>query len=256
MCPLIKGADRPNMCTLHCDHDEQCGPDAMCGLTRGWIRACFPKRCTEFRYDAARVRPIDGTPARHEGAVVHDAGVAFDAAGWGKRCWDLTACPTAEAKACNVFYYPPGVAICGRECRTDARCGAGAYCSYESNRGFSLCLPRSPEPEHRAMTAKPAALDGCKVEGTVVDWSRNELGVGRPCTADGECLAPDGRRAAEVVCGASVTGTQRRPDSCTRPCRSDAECGRNALCVDLDRGLASTVPPGRARYCVPGCWAI
>jgi hypothetical protein len=245
MCPLVKGADRPNLCTMHCDTDEQCGPDAMCGLTRGWIRSCFPKRCTEFAYDSSKVKPIQGEPARHAGAIVHDAGVSFSSDGWGQRCRTADDCKGLAADGCNVHVYPPGVPVCGHECRRDARCGADAYCSYEAVRGFSLCLPRSPEPDHRAAKTQPPHLDVCKVAGTVADWTRNEHGIGKPCTATGDC-------GTGLACGKELANVQRRPDSCTRPCQTDADCGRNAICLDLDRGLSA----GAARHCVPGCWAI
>jgi hypothetical protein len=237
---------------MHCDADEQCGEGAMCGLNRGWIRSCFPKRCQEFRYSPDRVRPVDGVPAKHDGAIVIDAGVAFDPGGWGKRCQTNAEC-AEPAAACSKFIYPAGLPICERECRTDAVCGEGAYCSYTSVRGFAMCLPRSPEPSHRAARGQPKQLDRCRVKGTLVEPGRNEHGVGLACTTTADCGSKAG-----AVCGRELTALARKPDTCTRACAVDADCGHNAVCVDMEQGLpAKAKPPvGGSRWCVAACWAI
>ena len=245
MCQRNKGPDRPSVCSVHCDRDADCGEGAMCGLARGWIRACYPKRCTDFAYDPARVRPLDGPPAAHAGAIVCDPGFSFVEEGYGKACASNADCDGLEARGCNGAIYPPGVLRCARECRTDAKCGAHGYCSMTEVSTFSECLQRCPEPRHLEVRAQPAGLDRCLVAGTVADLAKNEHGIGRACTGDDEC-------GAGGVCGPGLPGEGRRPEGCTRPCEADGQCGRNALCVDLDHGTGG--PP--RRYCIPACWAV
>ncbi len=87
MCHGLKGPDRPRVCTVHCETDADCGPEAMCGLSRGWLRSCYPKRCTDFAYDPAKTRPMDGPPPTHAGAAICDAGVTlYPDEGWGDPC--------------------------------------------------------------------------------------------------------------------------------------------------------------------------
>ncbi len=115
MCLAVKGPDRPHICSVHCDTDEECGEGAMCGLNRGWIRTCVPKRCEEFRFAPERVAPVAGVPAAHAGAMVCDPGVAFSDEGWGARCATNADC-SGKAHVCSRFIYPPGVPVCEREC--------------------------------------------------------------------------------------------------------------------------------------------
>ena len=245
MCHGAKGPGRPPVCTVHCEKDEDCGPDAMCGLSRGWIRSCYPQRCQDFAYTPDRVRPLKGTPAAHAGALVCDPGFSFYEEGFGKACASGDDCSGLEARGCNQSIYPPGVTRCARECRTDERCGANGYCAYTEVTTFSMCLQRCPEPHHRAEKEQPAQLDRCPVAGTVAAVDANEHGVGRPCERDDLC----GEGGA---CGPALTGAGNKPAGCTRPCEKDEECGRNARCVDLDHGSGG---PDR-RYCIPACWAL
>ena len=92
-------------------------------------------------------------------------------------------------------------------------------------------------------------MDLCLAENGPVP--PNELGVGVRCQADGDCAG----NAKATVCGRSVPG-QRKPDVCTLGCRTDADCGRNAACVDLDWNLRGDgKASGLQRFCLPACWA-
>lgn len=253
MCPsAVKGPTRASVCTVHCDTDADCGPGAMCGLVRGAWRACYPKHCTDFAYDKARLRPPKGPPPKHAGAALCDPGFSFYSQGWGAACKDSQDCrgEGKKSKGCNGAIYPPGVMRCTSECRTDADCGDNAYCSYTEVKTFTLCLPRCPEQRHRNLTAKPDSLDVCKVQGSIVDLGRTEHRIGAECQTDEQC-------GAGGVCGAGLAGSKRKPVGCTRKCRQDADCGRNALCVDLEHGLPDADrSPADTRYCVPACWGI
>jgi len=243
MCHGAKGPGRPHVCTVHCEKDEDCGPDAMCGLSRGWIRSCYPKRCTDFAYAPDRVRPLEGTPAAHAGALICDPGFSLYEEGFGKACTSGADCEGLKARGCNQAIYPPGVPRCARECRTDARCGDNGYCAHTEVTTFSMCLQRCPEPRHRSVGDRPAQVDRCRVAGTVVDLTKNPHGVGRPCERDDQC-------GESGVCGAALAGEGDKPEGCTRPCLADEECGHSALCVDLDHGRGKEP----RRLCIPACW--
>ena len=250
MCHGLKGPDRPRVCTVHCETDADCGPEAMCGLSRGWIRSCYPKRCTDFAYDPAKTRPMDGAPPTHLGAAICDPGVSlYTGQGWGEPCTEMGSCDYKGARACNSGIYPPGVDRCLRECRYDSQCGDNAYCGYTEVDTFTLCAPRCPEARHRELKTQPPNLDRCPMAGTIVDLSKNAYGVGKPCDAAGAC-------GEGAVCGSAVVA-KRKPQGCTKACSTDADCGQNALCVDLEHDLAeSDKTKGATTYCVPACWGV
>ena len=252
MCHGIKGPDRPSVCTVHCEKDADCGPDAMCGLSRGWIRSCYPKRCTDFAYGPDRQRPPKAPAAKHAGAVVCDPGFAFTDAGWGRPCSKLGQCKGEGkvAAGCSQAIYPLGIPRCTRECRDDAVCGEDAYCSYTEVETFGLCVPRCPDPRHRAVTSKPDTLDRCPVTGSIVDVAKITHRLGKACAADGDC-------GEGGICGGTLTAAKRKPVGCTRMCKADADCGRNSVCVDLEHGLPDAErSPGPTTYCVPACWGV
>lgn len=250
MCHGLKGPDRPRVCTVHCETDADCGPDAMCGLSRGWLRSCYPTRCTDFAYDPNKTRPMDGPPPTHAGAAICDAGVSlYPEEGWGDPCSEMGECGERPARACNAAIYPPGVPYCLRECRYDSQCGDNAYCGYTEVDTFTLCAPRCPEARHRQLMAKPDQLDRCKMAGSIAHRDKNAHGIGGPCADDAGC-------GEGGICGSSVNA-KIRPVGCTRACSADSDCGRNALCVDVEHSLPDTdKTKGATTYCISACWGV
>jgi hypothetical protein len=245
----FKGPSRPSVCTVHCEKDEDCGADAMCGLSRGWLRSCYPKRCTDFVYDTNRLRPLDGVPPTHEGAVICDPGFTFyPEQGWGLECSteNNDACQGRMARVCSQLIYPPGVPRCWRECRTDAQCGENSYCGYTEVTTFTGCMQRCPTERLRGIKEQPQNLTRCKVNKSIVDTTANKQGIGRLCDHDDECKAEGNR------CGRKLEGLKRQPNHCTKACKEDSECGTNALCLNLNEGTEDEP----ANYCVAACWAL
>lgn len=245
----FKGPTRPSICVVHCETDADCGENAMCGLSRGWARSCYPKRCTDFAYDVNRMQPIEGIPAKHAGAVVCDPGFTFyPEQGWGIECSpdNNDACHGKTARVCSQHIYPPGVPRCWRECQTDAQCGENAYCGFTEVNTFTACMQRCPTERLRSIKVQPENLSRCKVNKSIVDTSVNKMGIGRLCEHDDQC------KAEGNVCGRKLEGSVRKPNHCTKTCSSDADCGMNALCLNLNEGEKGEA----ANYCVAACWAL
>jgi hypothetical protein len=257
------------MCTRLCDDNTNCGKDAFCGIRYG-VRACFPKTCSDWTYtpgceatnvncrDRRHDEDEDEPPPAHRGAAICPAGIAWSEDGYGLRCDSSTyskdgrACKDKRAHVCQASFYPLGPDYCERECHHDEECGDYAYCGYmEPLHSFSICQPRCPEPEHRALVQKPAALDMCLVEGGTAPAGLSAAGIGVRCASDKDCAGNAGARR----CGLNLSDTVRHPDMCTMACHTDAECGRNAVCSDLDWNLKGDgKASGATRYCLPACW--
>jgi hypothetical protein len=274
-CDVVVSPRRPPMCSRMCDDDTDCGENAMCGVVNG-VRHCYPKVCSEWTWTPGceKTNPFckdKGRPGRteeqeeeerehppaHNGAVICAAGIAYSAEGFGLRCdktshaRDGGACKGKPARACEATFNPDGPDYCTGECWNDATCGRYGYCGFHTPlKSFSFCYPRCPEPDHVAIKTRPAFLDVCEAEGGTVPKGSNSAGVGVRCQGDGDCAGNAGAK----VCGSSL-GTTRKTDVCTMGCSKDADCGRNAVCADLDfnahgDGQASAGP----RYCLPACW--
>ncbi len=113
--------------------------------------------------------------------------------------------------------------ICTRRCRWDSDCPSGWRRCLPAGRNVRLCQAEPLE-----------GPDACAHPGGAV----NELGVGRPCLAQGDC--EEGQRC-------HVTGDfddLRR--FCTQDCFTDEDCGTDARCVEA---------PPWGRLCLPDACA-
>ncbi len=269
-CDIVVSPRRPPMCSRMCDDSTDCGPNAYCGVING-VRHCYPSVCTAWKWtlgcektnafcrDAHAETPAAGDEVQHKGAVVCSAGVAFSEEGYGARCDKSTTekhgrtCQGKRAQSCQATFNPDGPDFCERECWAESTCGNYGYCGYQwPLKSFSLCYPRCPEPQHRAMTNKPDTLDACLAESGVVPPG-NAAGVGKRCKTTADCASNSGAK----VCGAELTEITRKSDVCTMGCEKDGDCGRNAVCSDLDfNGGGDGKTSGHPRYCVPACWSL
>jgi hypothetical protein len=268
-CDIVVNKRRPPMCSRMCDDDTDCGPGAYCGVING-VRHCYPNQCSDWKWtpgcdkwnpfchDIRAEEPKPGDEVKHAGAVVCAGGIAYSDEGYGLRCDKSShnlhgeTCKGKRAQSCQATFNPDGPDFCERECWAESTCGNYGYCGWQwPLKSFSVCWPRCPEPEHRAVTAQPAQLDLCLAEGGVVPKG-NAAGVGVRCQSSKDCAGNSGAK----TCGRELTDVTRKPDVCTMACQSDADCGRNAVCSDVDFNLGGDgKPSGHRRYCVPACWA-
>lgn len=273
-CDIAVSTRRPPLCSRMCDDQTDCGENAMCGILNG-VRHCYPSVCTQWNYTPgcekteARCRDAGAEKRgewptepnqrpKHAGAVICTAGIAWSADGYGLRCdksappRDGIVCKGKKAGACQATFNPDGPDFCDGECWQDSACGELGYCGYQwPVKSFSLCWPRCPEAAHRAITAKPDQLDVCQAEAGVVPIAKNAAGVGKRCATNADCAG----NAGAQTCGLTAA-TTRKADVCTMGCQTDADCGHNAVCADLDFNVSGDgKASGHPKWCVPACWA-
>ena len=103
---------------------------------------------------------------------------------------------------------------------------------------------------------QPAAKAASNKATTPSASTANEYGVGKPCRTTVHCALNGAESAKGMRCGAELQGPRRKPDSCTRACKDDKNCGRKAPCLDLDHGLPPRSDKVATRYPVPAWRAI
>ena len=169
-----------------------------------------------------------------------------NAIGVGKPCRVAADCRGQLAITCPRASDPKGLDFCTRACTGTERdeCGEGAVCVPQGTRP-SICVP--------TVCSRQLAVE-LPLDTTVIADCQappNAAGVGKPCASHADCAG----NAQAKTCGSSVPG-QRKPDVCTVGCQRDADCGRNAACVDLDWNLRGDgKASGQKRFCLPACWA-
>jgi len=126
------------VCTLGCDLDSECGPNAFC-LQK--FKLCLPKSC-----GAANKKGFDdpARPAKYKG-MGFPCAAKGDADGIGKPCVDTKDC-TGEKKAKKCLGQEANLdgkatSFCTLECKNNADCGADGQCIYDGGHPY-ICAPK------------------------------------------------------------------------------------------------------------------
>lgn len=251
-----------NRCALTCDAHADCYPGSACSDaveddTGAAIKACTPSPKSPIlgascyfgnECDATTVCP-DGTACGASlcGGQACTDGLCPDGTACAPQTCDATACRAPRCLGGVDGQSPSGSAYCTQnDCTADADCGAGMYCG--KTRAFNEICGREGElelgdPSLPCLDPADFTTEGKTYQEGPVSLLRNTCLVRRqcaPCASDLDCSA-----AAGQLC-ASVGGESR----CASTCLTDADCERDAACLEDPAHPGALVCTPRYGSCV------